>query len=470
MTYTYAYCVGDRDDTLNDRHEGPACTMDCARRFFLFLVVCFFAIAVAVNEDLYQILGVTKAASTKEIKSAYRKKALATHPDKNKGVPPEEAAYAFHKVVHAFEVLSDGKLRQSYDITGDASRGHHEQSGGGSGQQQWRGFQFREQDFFWYDDGDGFQQPIKNSFEVKDAMSRVMHIVSFEQLKTIMLDDNDKLERNLLMVFVTPLAVETICDEHLLFPYPFAGMSTQGIWWEDLMQTVKIRYHRENELTKVFGIPHGDNLHAPIVVFAKRGQTLDAITIATLARIQTRNRQEFEDWTWRRLVVHVWFVNQHTHAVEIFWIDNGSAEMTLTVKPGGRASRVTMLSHEWWVRDIRVDSLSNSPRRNSLTKNSLLGIWKIVSDKDGQEIVIKSKACVDMSGHCEWWEATMGECTNNPIFMRSQCRKTCKFCVDDDHQNGNETPRERMHPFSQDDEPGTPLACDNPEGEKRDGR
>ncbi len=238
--------------------------------------------------------------------------------------------------MHAFEILSDDTSRQSYDSTGDA-RGPQQQSDGeGGGQRQWGGFQFREQHSYWYDDGYGFQQPLKNSFEVKEAMSRVMHVVSCEQLKTIMLDDNDKLERNLLMVFVTPLTVETICDDQLLFLYPFAAMSTQGIWWEDLIQTVKVRYYRENELTKVFGIPHGDDLHASITVFGKRGQSLDPTTATALERIQTRNRQELESWIWHRLRVPIWFVNQHTHAVEIFWVHDRSAEITLTVQPGER--------------------------------------------------------------------------------------------------------------------------------------
>ena len=77
-----------------------------------------------------------------------------------------------------------------------------------------------------------------------------------------------------------------------------------------------------------------------------------------------------------------------------------------------------------------------------MTTNSLLGIYKIVSDQDGQEIVIKSKACVDMSGHCEWWETTANECKNNPIFMNSQCRKTCKLCVDEDDKTVNEAPED----------------------------
>ena len=55
-----------------------------------------------------------------------------------------------------------------------------------------------------------------------------MHIVSLTQLETVMLDENDLLERNLMMVFVTPQKVEELCDDELVFPYPFAAMSEQG--------------------------------------------------------------------------------------------------------------------------------------------------------------------------------------------------------------------------------------------------
>jgi curved DNA-binding protein CbpA len=394
----------------------------------LSFLVCLLISVLADEDDLYAILGVPRTATTKEIKSAYRKKALATHPDKNKDVPPEEAAQAFHKVVHAFEVLTDESSRKTYDRTGNS-----EQQQAGGGQQQWRGFQFRRQDFYWYD-GYGYQQPLKEKFEVKEAMSRVMHVVSLEQLKNIMLDDDEKLERNLLMIFVTPLEVETICDDELVFPYPFAAMSTQGIWWEDLLQTVKVRYYRENDLTRFFGIPHGDQLQSPVILFSKRGQTLDP---ANFERLQTRNRHEFETWTWQRIQVKIWFVNEHTHAVEIFWIHDRSAQMMLTLEAGARESHTTMLSHEWWIRDARVDTRADSPRRNKLTKESLLGIWKIISDQDGQEIRIQSKECVDMSGHCEFWESTTGECANNPYFMANQCPKTCKLCVDLDDDKPN---------------------------------
>ena len=67
-----------------------------------------------------------------------------------------------------------------------------------------------------------------------------MHIVSLSQLETVMLDDNDLLERNLLMAFVTPQEVEQLCDDEMVFPYPFAAMSEQGRFRQDFDKTMVI--------------------------------------------------------------------------------------------------------------------------------------------------------------------------------------------------------------------------------------
>ncbi|CAN0293529.1 unnamed protein product, partial [Ascophyllum nodosum] len=68
--------------------------------------------AVRMATDLYEVLSVPDTADDKEIKRAYRRKALQTHPDVNTS---PNAKTEFAEVVNAYEVLSDQKKRQAYD-------------------------------------------------------------------------------------------------------------------------------------------------------------------------------------------------------------------------------------------------------------------------------------------------------------------------------------------------------------------
>lgn len=67
-------------------------------------------------KDYYEILGVDKKASSKEIKSAYRKLARKYHPDVNPGNAEAEAK--FKEINEANEVLSDAEKRKKYDTLG----------------------------------------------------------------------------------------------------------------------------------------------------------------------------------------------------------------------------------------------------------------------------------------------------------------------------------------------------------------
>ncbi len=66
--------------------------------------------------DYYGVLGVARDADPDEIKKAYRKLARELHPDVNKA---QDAADRFKEVTAAYEVLSDPKKRQMYDLGGD---------------------------------------------------------------------------------------------------------------------------------------------------------------------------------------------------------------------------------------------------------------------------------------------------------------------------------------------------------------
>lgn len=81
------------------------------------------------SDDFYKVLGVSRSASDKEIKKAYRKLAIKWHPDKNKE-NKEMAAEKFKKISEAYDTLSDQKKRASYDRFGKAVPG---MPGGGCG-------------------------------------------------------------------------------------------------------------------------------------------------------------------------------------------------------------------------------------------------------------------------------------------------------------------------------------------------
>src|SRR2546429_6227653 len=69
------------------------------------------------TKDYYDVLGVSRSATQKEISSAFRKLARQHHPDLNAGDKQAEAR--FKELSEAHEVLSDAKKRKLYDEFGE---------------------------------------------------------------------------------------------------------------------------------------------------------------------------------------------------------------------------------------------------------------------------------------------------------------------------------------------------------------
>ena len=71
---------------------------------------------MVVDTTYYDALGVKPHASELEIKKAYRKLAITTHPDKNPG--DETAHIRFQAIGEAYQILSNKDLRAAYDKYG----------------------------------------------------------------------------------------------------------------------------------------------------------------------------------------------------------------------------------------------------------------------------------------------------------------------------------------------------------------
>ncbi|XP_059417797.1 dnaJ heat shock protein family (Hsp40) member A3a isoform X1 [Carassius carassius] len=112
--------------------RGPTAVSPCSR------VVCkmsFHTSCPARKQDFYQILGVPRSATQKEIKKAYYQMAKKYHPDTNKDDP--QAKEKFAQLAEAYEVLSDEGKRKQYDTYGSA--GFDAGQAGAGHQQYWSG-------------------------------------------------------------------------------------------------------------------------------------------------------------------------------------------------------------------------------------------------------------------------------------------------------------------------------------------
>ncbi|WP_338242098.1 DnaJ C-terminal domain-containing protein [Aurantiacibacter hainanensis] len=109
--------------------------------------------------DPYSTLGISRSASEKDIKSAYRKLAKELHPDRNKDNP--QAADRFGRVTQAYDLLSDKDKRARFDrgeIDGDGNPtspfGHGGFGGGFGGGRPGAGGSHSSRDFQGFGGGD----------------------------------------------------------------------------------------------------------------------------------------------------------------------------------------------------------------------------------------------------------------------------------------------------------------------------
>uniref|UniRef100_A0A2K6SLF8 DnaJ homolog subfamily C member 10 n=1 Tax=Saimiri boliviensis boliviensis TaxID=39432 RepID=A0A2K6SLF8_SAIBB len=113
------------------------------KRIILCFLIVYMALLVGTDQDFYSLLGVSKTASSREIRQAFKRLALKLHPDKNPNNP--NAHGDFLKINRAYEVLKDEDLRKKYDKYGE--KGLEDNQGG-----QYESWNYYRYDFGIYDD------------------------------------------------------------------------------------------------------------------------------------------------------------------------------------------------------------------------------------------------------------------------------------------------------------------------------
>ncbi len=118
-----------------------------------------------MSQDYYQTLGVDRGASPDDIKKAYRKLARQLHPDVN---PDPEVQEQFKYVTNAYEVLSDPRKREMYDMGADPLS----RNGGGMGGMGDAGFTFTDimDAFFGGQGGGSGRGPVPRTRRGQDAL------------------------------------------------------------------------------------------------------------------------------------------------------------------------------------------------------------------------------------------------------------------------------------------------------------
>ena len=187
--------------------------------------------------DYYEILGVNKSASADEIKRAYRKLALAHHPDRNEGSETEKK---FKEINEAYQVLSNPQKKSQYDQFGQT----FDQAGGGDGGggQGFGGFDFSGFEGFNFggrsDGGFGFGGGLGDIFEefFGSQFAEVQAELSISPAQAVLGDNirvnvgGENIEINI------PAGVQSGTS----FRFPGKGKSYRGGKKGDLLLTIKI--------------------------------------------------------------------------------------------------------------------------------------------------------------------------------------------------------------------------------------
>lgn len=366
------------------------------------LWLLFLAFVLVYGEDLYKILGISRKATQAEIKKAYRQKAKETHPDKNPNVDPDVAAEQFRKIADAYETLSDETSRRQYDEGRKNSNDRTNQRRGNDGWNSW-------DSWFWDFYGHQRQQARRQQprrghrylhdhrlrVQIKDAQSRLLSITGLTHLKSICLDESDRVEKFVVLAIYDSSVsdCELALNLDILFPFPFAGYTNEGstgsVWWDELLLAAKFDLHRaspqnaQRMLTHFKFVSHKDEAsryrmtkdQCPTIVFLKRhGNIFD------FEKQVVHSHEAYQEFVWQRLKMTLRFINRSDYRVKGWyvnrrrgsesdgrlcrWLDGYRGVDVATLDPGDVYATDTYLSHSFYFRVEHVDGhvLTNEVR------------------------------------------------------------------------------------------------------------
>jgi curved DNA-binding protein len=165
--------------------------------------------------DYYKVLGVSKTATEKEIKSAYRKLARKHHPDLNPG--DKESEKRFKELNEANEVLSNAESRKKYDKYGkDWKHGDEFEKAQRSQQQQQSQYESGQQGF----SGDDYSDFFSSMFGGGGRTSQRQRFKGQ--------DYNAELHLELKDVYTTQKQVITVNDSKIRLTIP-AGIENEQV-------------------------------------------------------------------------------------------------------------------------------------------------------------------------------------------------------------------------------------------------
>lgn len=189
--------------------------------------------------DYYNILGVPKTASEKDIKKAYRKLARKYHPDLNPN--NKEAERKFKEVNEANEVLGNTENRKKYDDYGEHWK--HGEEYEKARQQEQRRPQYQRQGSYSEND---FGGDFSDFFESMFGGARPSQYGSGKQVKFKGQDFNAELQLNLKDVYTSHKRTLTVNNKNIRITIP-AGIENG--------QVIKIKGHGGQGIN---GGPNGD--------------------------------------------------------------------------------------------------------------------------------------------------------------------------------------------------------------------